>query len=226
MFWSLFSDDPYKDYNEEKLFKYLPRTRPAAKAGERYDYSNFGAGLLGCVLARKLGMNYEAALRQRVLAPLGLADTKIVLSDSDKARLALGHDESQKPTSNWHFTDALAGAGALRSTVRDQLKYLKANLDPSSITDVHLRNAVTNTHRQRHSVGKNMGVALGWHLSRKKPDSQPIIWHNGGTGGYHSFVGFVAGKKAGVVLLANTSSGHVDVAANEVLEILIRESTP
>ena len=51
-----------------------------------------------------------------------------------RAHLAPGHDDNGKPAKNWDF-DALAGAGAIRSTANDMLRYLKANmgLDPSPL---------------------------------------------------------------------------------------------
>jgi CubicO group peptidase (beta-lactamase class C family) len=55
-------------------------------------------------------------------------------------------------------------------------------------------------------------IALGWHIF-KTPSGQEIIWHNGGTGGYRSFIGFDPKKRAGVVVLSNrfTNTGVDDI---------------
>jgi hypothetical protein len=50
-------------------------------------------------------------------------------------------------------------------------------------------------------------VGLAW-ITRTSPQGQ-IVWHNGATGGYASFVGFTADDKRGVVILAN-AAGSVD----------------
>lgn len=45
-------------------------------------------------------------------------------------------------------------------------------------------------------------IALGWLVT--KPSGDEIVWHNGGTGGYRSFLGFDKKTGAGVVVLSNT----------------------
>ncbi|MDP4680468.1 MAG: DUF3471 domain-containing protein [Cyclobacteriaceae bacterium] len=42
-------------------------------------------------------------------------------------------------------------------------------------------------------------------------DELEIIWHNGGTGGYRTFAGFVKGGKKGVVVLSNSNAGVDDI---------------
>jgi serine-type D-Ala-D-Ala carboxypeptidase/endopeptidase len=43
-------------------------------------------------------------------------------------------------------------------------------------------------------------VGLGWITTDKG-----IIWHNGGTGGYRSFLGFTDDRRRGVIILSNTA---------------------
>ena len=46
------------------------------------------------------------------------------------------------------------------------------------------------------------------------PGSRPrrgIVWHNGGTGGYRSFLGFTADRRRGVVILCNTAADVDDL---------------
>ena len=65
---------------------------------------------------------------------------------------------------------------------------------------------------RRPSGSPTLEIALGWHIS-KTPSGQEIIWHNGGTGGYRSFIGFDPKKRAGVVVLSNrfTTAGVDDI---------------
>jgi hypothetical protein len=57
----------------------------------------------------------------------------------------------------------------------------------------------------RRPAGANgMEIAYGWFIQTKNGNS--IIWHNGGTGGYRSFIGFDPKAKRGVVVLSNHSS--------------------
>jgi serine-type D-Ala-D-Ala carboxypeptidase/endopeptidase len=53
-------------------------------------------------------------------------------------------------------------------------------------------------------------IGLGWLLI--SPDGREIAWHNGGTGGFASFIGFDPKARSGVVVLSNgTRSGVEDI---------------
>jgi hypothetical protein len=62
-----------------------------------------------------------------------------------------------------------------------------------------------------------MRIGLGWHIS-----PSDILWHNGQTGGYHSFVAFGEKAKVGIVILTNTATMEVDKLGNGALAALLR----
>jgi CubicO group peptidase (beta-lactamase class C family) len=198
--------NPYADYDPAKLYEFLSGYTLTRDIGEKYEYSNVGVGLLGHALSRKAGMSYEELVRARVLEPLGMKDTTVTLSADQRKRLATGHDAGLTAVKNWDL-DAIAGAGALRSTVNDVLKFLAANLE---LVDTPLKPAMRRMRASRHSTGApGMDILLGWHtLSR---EGSEMVWHNGGTGGYRSFAGFDAAKKTAVVVLCNTSFDIDDI---------------
>jgi serine-type D-Ala-D-Ala carboxypeptidase/endopeptidase len=69
----------------------------------------------------------------------------------------------------------------------------------------------------RWPAGGPMEVALGWHIM-KTPNGE-IIWHNGGTGGYRSFMGYNPRTRVGVIALSNTSTpGGVDDIGRHLLD--------
>lgn len=203
--------DPYAGYGADQLYQDLVRTELDAVPGTRIVYSNYGAGLLGHALGHKLGAGYAAALRDRVLAPLGLRET--YLGFPPGAARAEGTNEDLKPVVPWSF-DALAGAGALVSNARDQLRMIDAQLAAVAGGKGPLRGPMRLTHEvQAQELGAPSG--LGWAIDR---DGR--YWHNGGTGGFHAFVGFDPRLRRGVVLLASTSTSLVDRLATSMYEIL------
>ena len=129
--WATATDqkNPYRDYRVAHLYESLGGAAIGFPPGTGAAYSNLGAGLLGHVLALRAGRPFEDLLAERVLRPLGLADTGITLSADQAARLAPGHTGKGEPTPNWDIP-SLAGAGALRSTAAEMLTFLRANLDP------------------------------------------------------------------------------------------------
>jgi D-alanyl-D-alanine-carboxypeptidase/D-alanyl-D-alanine-endopeptidase len=198
--------NPYADYTVEQLYDFLSHYTLTRDIGEKYEYSNVGVGLLGHVLARKAGMTYEELVKKRILEPLEMRDTAITLSAPMKARLSPGHDAGGAAAGNWDLP-TLAGAGALRSTANDMLKFLAANLDTG---DGPVPAALRETHRVRRSTGMpELDIGLGWHVFHRF--GADLTWHNGGTGGYHSWIGFLAKKHAGAVVLSNSSSDIDDI---------------
>lgn len=193
--------NPYADYSVDQLYQFLSRYTLPRDIGERYEYSNLGGGLLGHILARRAGVDYEDLVHQRITGPLGMGSTAITLSPDLKARMAVGHDQTLKPVENWDLP-TLAGAGALRSTTNDLLVFLAAEL---GYTDTPLKTAMAAQIAPRQPTGmKNVEVALGWHVS--STSAGEIIWHNGGTGGFRTFMGFDPKARAGVVVLTNTAT--------------------
>jgi CubicO group peptidase (beta-lactamase class C family) len=198
--------NPYADYGVDQLYAFLSEYALTRDIGERYEYSNLGVGLLGHILALRAGRSYEELLIERIFEPLGMRDTRIALTPGMSRRLARGHDETGAPTANWDLP-TLAGAGALRSTANDMLKFLKANLD-SARTPVARALATTRVPR-RDVPGGPLQVGLGWHIL--SPFGQPIVWHNGGTGGYRAFIGLDHRNQRGVVVLSNKSISPDDI---------------
>jgi CubicO group peptidase (beta-lactamase class C family) len=210
-------ENPYADYTVKQLYEFLSEHSLARKPGTEYAYSNLGMGLLGHALARRAGTSYENLVVQKICLPLGMKETCIKLPEGLRSRLARGHDRHGKPAANWDIP-VLAGAGALRSTADDLLKFLRANVGPS---DSPLSPAIRATHRPRHDIGKSNGkIALGWHV---RPDGD-ILWHNGETGGYHSYVAFRPDRTIAVVLLSNSAVGMVDELGLRLMKLLAGEA--
>ena len=192
--------NPYADYTVERLYDFLSSHELKRDIGAKVEYSNLGFGLLGHALARSQGTDYPTLVYERISEPLRMADTTVVLTTAHQARLAAGHDKWRFPAPNWNFA-ALAGAGALRSTVNDMLTFLEANL---GIRETPLRPAMERTHiPQRADPTIGMDIGLGWVVH--DTDDGRVAWHNGGTGGYSSFIGFDPASQAGVVVLSNTA---------------------
>ena len=184
--------DPYADYTVEQLFAYLPDAKLNGPVGKKYEYSNTGLGLLGQALARRAGTDYDSLLRTRVLQPLGLSDTSAGPELGKDKRAAVGHDAALEPVPNWHL-QAIAPAGGLRSNVNDLLTFLAAHMEKNA-TPLSASAALATEHR-RPTDTKHV-LALGWHVATA-PNGQEIVWHNGGTAGFQSFMGSIRRRRPG-----------------------------
>lgn len=192
--------DPYASYTQSRLYAFLGGYQPAHYPGEHYEYSNLGFGLLGHLLAVQANRPYEDLVRSRIATPLGLENTIITLSPEQRARLAAGHDAALAPAPNWNF-DALAGAGALRSSARDLARFLACAQGADNPLSPAFA-ALLRTRRQTDLANETVGA--GWFIHTDRNDE--IVWKDGATGGYASFIGFSPRTKLSAVLLANAAS--------------------
>jgi len=199
--------NPYADYDGARLLAFLAGYQLQRDIGAQYEYSNLGVGLLGYALAAKAGKSYEQLVTERVLRPLGMSETVITLTPQLRARFAPGHDPAGTVVKNWDL-DALAGAGALRSTVHDMLRYVAANIEPRG-TSVGANLAMTHVKRFQ-TTQPNISLGLAWHRL-VSPHGDTIVMHDGGTAGYSTFVAFDEVRRVGVVVLSNTSSSVNDI---------------
>ena len=189
--------DAFGCFTPERLYEFLNGHTLAQEPGDTWLYSNVGFGLLGHALALEAGVGYEALLRERILDPLALNDTRITLSAAQQSRRATGH-WGLVPWGNFSMP-ALEGAGAILSTANDLLTFLE---HLSGLQTNVLGNIATEALRRRAGAGTaNLGMALGWMLLAA-PGGE-LVWHDGSTWGQNSFLGFHRSSRRGVIVLCN-----------------------
>jgi CubicO group peptidase (beta-lactamase class C family) len=195
--------NPYADYHPAHLYAYLAKRGVSKRPHPGFVYSNLGVGLLGQALANRAATTYPELLRGEITGPLAMHDTGVLLSPEQNDRFIQGHtgrgDHKRVP----HLVlDALAGAGAIRSTAPDMLLYLDAQLHPEKFPA--LTAALVESHQVRDDVLDTRRIALGWtYLS-----DTGIYEHNGGTLGFSSYAGFDPAHDTAVVVLINTGANQ------------------
>ncbi len=193
--------NPYIDYTEEQLYTFLSSYELPREIGVKFVYSNLGFGLLGQGLAHRNGTDYETLVETRICEPLDMRSTRITLTPEMEQRFAAGHSSDLVTVSRWDIP-SLAGAGALRSSANDMLKFLAAAMSYS-----HTRLAPafkTMLSVKRPTGGPFIDIGLGWTIDTR--GGGEIIWKNGGTGGYRTFMGYAPRTGVGIVALSNTST--------------------
>ncbi len=208
-------NNPYADYTVEQAYSFLSGHQLRRDVGASYEYSNYGMGLLGHILALHTNKSYEKLMVERIANTYGMEHTRVGFTKAMKEKLAKGHAFGQE-VENWDLP-TLVGAGGIRSTAVDMIKFLKANMDGES----PMAKAMQLSHKLGYSNdAQNFEMGLGWHYATGK-----IIWHNGGTGGYRAFTGFVEGSNKGVVVLTN-SIESVDDIGLKILDATRKLKTP
>ena len=202
------------NYTFNQFYQGLSNTTLSREPGSQFQYSSFGIGLLGHILTLKSNMSsFDELLEHNILDVLGMNDTRFVLSDSQKSRLAVGHYNGQE-LPLWDVPSPIDPAGGVYSSTSDMLKFLSANM---GLIKTKLNDAMQESHLIRHSTGLSLPnnlqasnnadtigsyVGLGWIITTNF--GQEVIWHNGITlGGYNAFMAFNPTMERGIVILSS-----------------------
>jgi len=196
--------NPYARFSFEDLAawaKSFRRKQPPAEGD--FTYSVVGMGLLGFVLEeinrKRLGELFD----EKIMKPLGLADTAYRLSEDQEARLATPHDGKGKPVAAWEF-NALAGAGGLKSSAADVAKLMRAVLAaPSAGTELGKAIADTLEIRRRPPQASGEGGGLGWSIVLAGKPPAFVFTLTGRTNGSQAFLFVAPQPKLGAAVLVN-----------------------
>ncbi len=187
------ASDPYGS----SINELLADARDAQLGEKEFLYSNFGFALLGQALASAADTDYPSLLSERVFAPLGMTDSFAPTSPDDLAPDApTGYTSSGRRSDPWTL-GADAPAGSVRSTLADMVKYVTAQLDQTA--------PGVKATLPHGSAGADHTIGYAWITT------DTVTWHNGGTGGFTSWVGFDRETGRAVVILNNTAASVDDI---------------
>jgi CubicO group peptidase (beta-lactamase class C family) len=210
---------PGDSYSSPEMFAFLASYRLQRAPGTQFEYSNLGVALLADAITQATRTPWEQLVQQEITAKLGMPDTRLKLDAEERARLAIGYNRAGQPArENMSTWPAFNGAGALFSTVTDMQRFLAWNMGelkadlPNGLLD--------DLHKSRFALPRaGAGVGLGWQIAPLGADLS-IVWKNGGTLGYSSYIGFVPHTRTGIVLLANSTKCQVTRAGYQILATL------
>lgn len=161
------------------------------KDSYNFVYSNFGYAVLGLVLEAVYDTDYTTLVNDFAKNDLGLADTKVSDKNGDLADYW-----------DWKENDAYISAGAITSNISDMLLYAQMQLE-SNPTFIECHNSlktINASNKDYSAMGINMDeIGMSWIID----NGNGILWHNGGTGAYNSYLGFNIENQTAVVVLSN-----------------------
>ncbi|WP_433696678.1 serine hydrolase domain-containing protein [Nocardiopsis sp. CA-288880] len=180
----------------EDLEQLLDQARGTPLSTPRSRYSNLGFELLGHALARAATTTYPELVRQRIAAPLEL-DCFYVPGTADELRPGAldGRSRRGRPRQPW-TGEGLGPAGGIRASIAGMARFTAAVLDGSAPGVAALDPIAP------FGAGARIGAA--WITIQV--EGRPLTWHNGGTGGFRSWLGLDRGTGTGVALLSATAA--------------------
>lgn len=191
-------NDPYAPVTAPMLLTSLESSVLARAPGAAFEYSNFASMLLSYAVARRAGKDYETLLGERLFTPLGMSGAYINQLPKG-VQPVQGHTPNGQPTSAWHFQTDVAGVGGVRATLDDMVKYVQGQLGeaPAPLA------AAIKLGQQPVNPGAQPAMAMNW--MQASLGGRTWLAHEGGTGGFSSFVAFDPEARRGVIVLSDTA---------------------
>ena len=182
----------FYNISKEQLLKELNKTR-LKERDYNFNYSNFGVSALGLVLEKVYDKNYNELLEE-YLQQLDMNNTTIATGTGNLS----GYWK-------WNENDGYIPSGAIISNIEDMSKYLETLITSEEeyvinvaepLKDINIENEIYNMFDVNID-----SVGMTWIVDNKNN----VIWHNGSTTNFNSYIGFNREKKVGVVVLSNIS---------------------
>ena len=172
----------------------------AFEPGASFAYSNTGYVLLGMVIERASGLDYETFLEQHIFEPLGMADSGY--EHGDTPGLAVGYASEFEPSGPLDMSVPYA-AGGLYSTVLDLQRWVDA-LDADALVDAAAMQRFV-TPLADTTDGGNIGYAYGVSVSHE--DGHRLVSHSGVINGFYTYLGWHPDDGLIIALLTNREEG-------------------
>ena len=192
--------DPYARYDDRAMAEYLAHAKLDGRPPCAPVYSNLGFGILGTVLEAAYGRPWAALVQEQIAGPLGMVDTVQELSPAQRSRFAEPWD-GDKRARPWTFM-AMAGAGALRSTLADMSKLADALLAGPKGPLGRAWPLLAGDYAAMPALGGRIGLAL----IHTRNGGEDIYSHEGGTGGFRSLLEVRPASGRAVVVLASNAA--------------------
>jgi CubicO group peptidase (beta-lactamase class C family) len=192
--------------DRDGLVSGLADAEQVLRPGTRWHYSNLAFALLGEVVARRSGLEYEQYVRERLLEPLGLERTTFEQTQSAaNAYFVEPYADVVRPEQNM-IKGAFAAAGSLWSTTADLCRWGTFLVEGAE--GVLARETVEEM-RRFHSLADLEEWKLGWGLgvALMREDDRILVGHGGAMPGFLAGLAVSPKERSGAVVLVNSGAG-------------------
>lgn len=205
--------NPKEKQTSQSLITFLQHWKPGYPIGTKYVYSNLAFALLGYAIGRVENEDYEKVIKKLISTPLQMTSTFVHVPAILLDHYAQGYTKKGEKAKRT-VAPVWPGGGALKSTSRDMLKFLRANLDLEG--SENLRKAMQFAQQGFFKVKEQLTMGLGWQRFTTKKNLL-IIDKNGGLPGFSTYIGMIPHLKLGIVILTNKAKTHSTRVGRKIL---------
>ena len=195
--------------------------------GTRFAYSNIGFEILGDVVAKVSGMNFDDYIETQSLKSVGMSSSTLLLKRADKKRLASGYTDGKSskqgapplvPVAAYPYNRPHNPSSGLTSSVNDMARWALVNLNHGELDGKRILNgssydlmwkptAEVEFCRGGPCRKPGSSVGISWFLEEK--DGRLVVSHGGGDDGFISAFVLIPSRKFGFVMMTNSDSAGI-----------------
>ncbi len=182
----------------------LPQIVPI---GETWSYCNSGFDLAGRIIEVATGKTFEAALRNLVLEPLGMANAFLSPVEVMTHRFAVGHyvrDDGVVVGRPWPIPRASNAAGGISTCVSELLTYARFAMGDGA--PLLRKESLALMHAPLVKAG-GMADHIGLAWMQRTVDGVRVVEHSGGTNGQTCTLKLVPERDFALIVLTNADRG-------------------
>ena len=224
----------YDDGAVERYVRSLAAVRLDFAPGSDWRYSNRGFDVLADAIAKADGQPFELVVQRRILTPLGMRRSTLLMSDVDSSKMAVGHRRDGNAVGYYPYNRRHAGSSTLHSTLDDMLLWVAANLGRGAIDGQRILPAAAyeelwhpyrdirvviadQTRRAGYMFPyDSLAIGLSWFLPVQ--DGRQLVYHSGSDPGFAANVLLSPTEQIGVVVLINASGADPRALSRSLLD--------
>lgn len=240
---------PTPEYDDGALERYvrgLADSTLIAAPGEKWAYSNIGFEVLADLIAKVSGLSFEDYIQQRILTPLGMGKSTLLMTDIDSTLMAYGHTKDSagayRPVGYYPYNRRHAASSTLHSNVDDMLRWGAANLGRGALGDTRIlaasgydelwkpqRDMLPELAERARQAGvklpfDSMAVGLSWFLPVR--GGLHLVTHSGGDTGFRTDLLLVPAEQVAIVVLTNGDRTDPGALSAELLRVVLTTGQP
>lgn len=224
---SFVSELARKAMSSEDLPAYFKDLPLEFEPGTRFLYNNSGYHLLGLIIEKVAGMNYEDFIQQSIFQPLDMHHSYYMHNKTVIPHRASGYDQTPQGYQQTEYLNMLIpyAAGSLGSTIEDLVRW-DAGLHAGHLLDKAAQERMYTPVRLADGSTEPYGFGFGIHDYK----GHRLIHHGGGIFGFHTFISRFVDDKTMIAILANNPGINVEKItrriADHIFEIPTVTRTP
>lgn len=181
-------------------------------ASTRFQYSNLALTLVGEIVAARAGIPYEQYMRERILDPLGLRDTRTFFPVEEHGEsMAVGYTGRERNAERRRLPPRYGRdhtRAGFTSTVNDLARFASWQFrvlagDDETVLDRNTLREMHRIHWAEPSGSPNWGLGF----SVLNIEGQTVVGHSGGCPGYTTNLAIVPKHQVAAIALTNAADG-------------------